>query len=235
MNTDILQFIVDVKKICNEQEFNTTTLNHICQQLYKNVNSPIMVLDKHCDIIFKNALLSDDKLKILQSPKIFEIEQRAFLHDPSDESPLLTVPLGAFPNECGFLVVYRNGSDFSTDELACIEIVSLVITMIIKDLERKNDFKANNDSAFVKSAIGALSYSELNAIIHIFNELNGSEGYIVASKVAKKYEITRSILINAIRKLEGAGLLESRSLGVKGTYLKVLNEVFLIELKKLKL
>ncbi|MCY7985519.1 GTP-sensing pleiotropic transcriptional regulator CodY, partial [Bacillus inaquosorum] len=32
----------------------------------------------------------------------------------------------------------------------------------------------------------------------------------------------------------GAGVIESRSLGMKGTYIKVLNNKFLIELENLK-
>jgi len=38
--------------------------------------------------------------------------------------------------------------------------------------------------------------------------------------------------VNALRKLESAGIIESRSLGMKGTYLKVLNQQFIKELEK---
>ena len=39
--------------------------------------------------------------------------------------------------------------------------------------------------------------------------------------------ITRSVIVNALRKLESAGIIESKSLGMKGTYIKVLKEYFL--------
>lgn len=83
-------------------------------------------------------------------------------------------------------------------------------------------------------AISSLSYSELEAIEHIFEELNGNEGLLVASKIADRVGITRSVIVNALRKLESAGVIESRSLGMKGTYIKVLNDKFLFELEKLK-
>jgi len=67
-----------------------------------------------------------------------------------------------------------------------------------------------------------------------FEELNGSEGLLVASKIADRVGITRSVIVNALRKLESAGVIESRSLGMKGTYIKVLNNKFLLELEKLK-
>ena len=83
-------------------------------------------------------------------------------------------------------------------------------------------------------AIGTLSYSELEAIQHIFEELNGKEGLLVASKIADKVGITRSVIVNALRKFESAGVIESRSLGMKGTYIKILNDKLLEELDKVK-
>ena len=86
----------------------------------------------------------------------------------------------------------------------------------------------------VQSAIGTLSYSELEAIIHIFDELDGSEGILVASKIADRVGLTRSVIVNALRKFESAGVIESRSSGMKGTYIKVVNDYAFAELEKIK-
>ena len=76
--------------------------------------------------------------------------------------------------------------------------------------------------------------SELEAAQYIFDELNGNEGILVASKIADRVGITRSVIVNALRKFESAGVIESRSSGMKGTYIKVLNDVVFDELKKMK-
>ena len=94
--------------------------------------------------------------------------------------------------------------------------------------------KEARSKAVVQMAISSLSYSELEAIEHIFNELEGKQGVLVASKIADRVGITRSVIVNALRKLESAGVIESRSLGMKGTFIKVLNDRFLVELEKLK-
>ena len=86
----------------------------------------------------------------------------------------------------------------------------------------------------VQMAIGTLSYSELEAIEHIFNELDGNEGLVVASKIADRVGITRSVIVNALRKLESAGIIESRSLGMKGTHIRILNDKLIDELEKVK-
>src|SRR3712207_143887 len=88
--------------------------------------------------------------------------------------------------------------------------------------------------AVVQMAIGTLSYSELEAIEHIFAELDGMEGLLVASKIADRVGITRSVIVNALRKFESAGVVESRSSGMKGTYIKVLNDYIFDELKEIK-
>jgi transcriptional pleiotropic repressor len=74
----------------------------------------------------------------------------------------------------------------------------------------------------------------MQAIIHIFDELDGMEGVLVASKIADRVGITRSVIVNALRKFESAGVIESRSSGMKGTYIKVTNDVVFNEIKKLK-
>ena len=86
----------------------------------------------------------------------------------------------------------------------------------------------------VKSAMSTLSYSELEAVSHIFEELGGNEGVLVASKIADRVGITRSVIVNALRKLESAGVIESKSSGMRGTYIKVLNELIFDELNNVK-
>ena len=88
--------------------------------------------------------------------------------------------------------------------------------------------------AVVQMAIGTLSYSELEAVEHIFAELDGKEGLLVASKIADRVGITRSVIVNALRKFESAGVIESRSLGMKWTHIRILNDKLLEELAKTK-
>ena len=82
-------------------------------------------------------------------------------------------------------------------------------------------------------AISTLSYSESEAVQRIFEELDGDEGILVASKVADRSRITRSVIVNALRKLESAGVIESTSLRMKGTHIRVLNDKFYEELEKM--
>ncbi|MBR0179878.1 MAG: GntR family transcriptional regulator, partial [Firmicutes bacterium] len=88
--------------------------------------------------------------------------------------------------------------------------------------------------AVVSIAFDTLSYSELEAVEHVFVELGGNNGLLVASKIADKVGITRSVIVNALRKLESAGVVEVRSLGMKGTYIRILNEYLMEELERVR-
>ena len=54
------------------------------------------------------------------------------------------------------------------------------------------------------------------------------------ASIADRVGITRSVIVNALRKFESAGVIESRSSGMKGTYIKVINDVVFDELEDIK-
>jgi len=85
----------------------------------------------------------------------------------------------------------------------------------------------------VKSALSTLSSSELEAIRFIFDEIEDNESVLIASKIADKAGITRSVIVNALRKLESAGIIESRSSGMRGTYIRIVNDLVEEELEAL--
>ncbi len=143
------------------------------------------------------------------------------------------VPIIGGGDRLGTLIIARVEKPIQDDDLMLAEYGSTVVGMeILREKTEEIQVEARS-KAIVQMAMNSLSYSELEAIEHIFNELDGSEGLLVASKIADRVGITRSVIVNALRKLESAGVIESRSLGMKGTHIKVLNNKFLNELEKL--
>jgi len=144
------------------------------------------------------------------------------------------VPIMGGGERLGTLLLTRFDEKFTTEDLILAEFGSTVVGMEILRRKMEEKEKEVRSRAIVQMAIDSLSYSELEAVEHIFDELSGSEGLLVASRVADRAGITRSVIVNALRKLESAGVIESRSLGMKGTYIKILNERLLPALEKLK-
>lgn len=144
------------------------------------------------------------------------------------------VPIIGNGQRLGTLLLSRYENEFSDNDLVLAEYASTVVGLEI--LRSKSDEMEDElrKTAVVQMAIGTLSYSEREAVEHIFKELNGSEGLLVASKIADRAGITRSVIVNALRKFESAGVIDSRSLGMKGTHIRILNDKLLDELNKEK-
>ncbi|HEX7057684.1 MAG TPA: GTP-sensing pleiotropic transcriptional regulator CodY [Bacilli bacterium] len=149
-----------------------------------------------------------------------EIDER--LKQLFEQPHLIIVPIVGGGDRLGTLVVSRAGQPFIDDDLILAEYGSTVVGMEILRIRQEEIEEEARYNAVVQVAIGSLSYSEMEAVGHIFEELDGKEGLLVASKIADRVGITRSVIVNALRKLESAGVIESRSLGMKGTYIKIL-------------
>ena len=144
------------------------------------------------------------------------------------------VPIYGAGNRIGTLSIAKFGKTFTDEDLILAEYGATVVGMeILRNKSRKVEEDARK-KATVQVAIATLSYSELEAMMHILTELEGLEGLLVASKIADRVGITRSVIVNALRKFESAGVIESKSLGMKGTYIKVLNNFLLDELNSIK-
>ena len=153
---------------------------------------------------------------------------------PFDGKNTTIVPIYGVGRRIGTLIVARYDEDFNDDDLILAEYGATVVGMeMLREHTEKIEDEARK-KATVQIAIATLSYSEAEAAINILGELNGNEGLLVASKIADRVGITRSVIVNALRKFESAGVIESKSLGMKGTYIKILNEYLLDEVQKLK-
>jgi transcriptional pleiotropic repressor len=153
---------------------------------------------------------------------------------PYDMRYTVIIPINGGGERLGTLILSRFEQEFTDDDVVLGEHSATVIALEILHSKSQEMEEEARKKAVVQMAIATLSYSELEAMEHIFKELNGKEGLLIASKIADRAGITRSVIVNALRKFESAGVIESRSLGMKGTYIKILNEKLIDELKKFR-
>lgn len=254
-----LSFIEDFKNINNiiQNNFNEKeVLNSLLLKLKEIVDANIILVDKdgyllqeilmtNFSLTYKNNFTNQVKIEeqvLYQLNNLNEIKMNVTLDnlcislatkDELREYYAIFYPLIINNNRVATLIVYSKKRFDNEIELALHHIVPMLsIILHYINFKKIDDDKKNKN--IVKAAISTLSYSELDAIIHIFNEMNEDEGVIIASKIADKFGITRSVIVNALRKFESAGIFETRSLGMKGTYIKVVNDKFICEINKLK-
>ena len=144
------------------------------------------------------------------------------------------VPIYGVGERIGTLIVAKYDDEFDDDDLLLCEYGSTVVGMeMLRDHAQQIEVEARK-KATVQIALNTLSFSERKAAIAILSALDSTEGLLVASKIADEVKITRSVIVNALRKFESAGVIESKSLGMKGTFIKVKNEYLLEEVQKMR-
>lgn len=155
--------------------------------------------------------------------------------EPAFRDRIVTiVPIHGGGDRLGTLVLSRQHELRGDDDLILAECGSTQIGMeILRERAEEREVEARS-KAIVAVAIQSLSFSEFEAVEQIFEELEGKEGLLVASRIADRAGITRSVIVNALRKLESAGVIDTRSLGMKGTYIRILNAHLLQEIERQK-
>lgn len=85
----------------------------------------------------------------------------------------------------------------------------------------------------VTSVLQTLTYSETKAMLRVLDQLpEATGGVLVASRIAEEFGVTRSTVVNALRKFASGGVIETRSLGMKGTLVRLLHGLTVDTLRK---
>ncbi len=183
---------------------------------------------------FRDGVMPDEfvvRMNRCRDSEIHDEDAGLFDDEYEGEKPekhLMYVPItGASAERLGTIMLVREKIPFTVDDVLLAEYLGMLAGIEILNERAKVLEETARSRLSVQMAMRALSYSELESMKHIIAELDGVEGVAIASRVADRVGVTRSVIVNALRKLESAGLIESRSLGMKGTYIKILSPLLL--------
>ena len=244
-----------IGKLLHNSNSGKVVFNDICRVLCDILSSNMFVISKKGKVLgigesagveslsellvdnvgsFIDPMLNERLLTILSTKENVNLETLGFEGIDSSKFQAIITPIEIAGERLGTLFIYKTDVPYDIDDIILCEYGTTVVGLEMLRAVNEENAEESRKLAVVKSAISTLSFSEMQAIIHIFDELDGMEGVLVASKIADRVGITRSVIVNALRKFESAGVIESRSSGMKGTYIKVINDVVFSEIKKLK-
>ena len=243
-----------IGKLLHNNNSSKVVFNDICKVMREILGSNVLVISRKGKVLgvgrldsvdpitelidesvgeFIDTMLNERLLGVLSTKENVNLETLGFEKDAKKFQAIIT-PIEIAGERLGTLFIYKCNVPYEIDDIILCEYGSTVVGLEMLRAVNEESAEENRKQAVVKSAISTLSFSEMDAITHIFDELNGMEGILVASKIADRVGITRSVIVNALRKFESAGVIESRSSGMKGTYIKVLNDVVFEEIEELK-
>lgn len=244
-----------IGKLLHNNNSSKVVFNDICKVMREILNSNVLVISRKGKVLgvgkeegiepisellddniggFIDSMLNERLLGILSTKENVNLETLGFETSDIKRFQAIISPIEIAGERLGTLFIYKCDYQYDIDDIILCEYGSTVVGLEMLRAVNEESAEEGRKVAVVKSAISTLSFSEMEAITHIFDELNGMEGILVASKIADRVGITRSVIVNALRKFESAGVIESRSSGMKGTYIKVLNDVVFEEIEELK-
>lgn len=179
-----------------------------------------------------DASLNERLLAVLSTRENVYLQTLGFSDDTRDCHGMI-VPIDIAGERLGTLFMYRPDAIYDIEDIILCEYGATVIGMEMMRAENDETAEENRKQHVVQSALNTLSGSELEAMRCVFKELNGEDGILVASKIAEQEGITRSIIVTGLKKLESAGVIESKSAGMKGTKVRICNEMLMEELENM--
>lgn len=247
MNSQILEKIRRLNWVLSETTTGHLSYEDLSRILCELISANIYICDADGEVLGASYTNIEDKTTVDSADNKEMVEEkynRAFLSikEPAvnlfgDQVTALLgeqyamagkyhtfVPIVCGGQRLGTLLLTRYVDEFNGEDMVLSEFGATVVGLEMQRRFLLEQAAENQHRLTVKIALNTLSYSEKDAIVKIFDQLVEDEGLIVASKVAAEHGLTNSVIVNALRKLESAGVLSAKSLGMKGTRIKILNK-----------
>ena len=254
MSVQLLDKTRKINKLLHNNHSVRVEFNDICEVLSSILESNILVISQKGKVLgagyyegidrineliatdvggFVDPMFNERLLGVLSTKENVNLLTLGFTNGNERKFTALISPVDIGGERLGTLFMYRCERDYEIDDIILSEYGTTVVGLEMMNSVNKENAEDEQKKKLVKSAINTLSSSELQAIKAVFDEMDGSDGLLVASRIADKTGITRSVIVNALKKFDSAGVISTKSSGMKGTRIKVLNEVVFDEIKKL--
>lgn len=255
MSVQLLDKTRKINKLLHNNSSSKVVFNDICSVLSEILLSNVLVISRKGKVLgisqyrdveeihelivdqvgsLIDPLLNERLLGILSTKENVNLQTLGFMVENIRRYQALITPIDIAGERLGTLFLYKYEEDYGIDDIILSEYGTTVVGLEMMRAVNEENAEEVRKQQIVQSAIHTLSVTELEAILLIFREMKGNECTLVASRIADQAGITRSVIVNALRKFESAGVIESRSSGMRGTSIKVLNDCVFRELEEIE-
>lgn len=254
MSVQLLDKTRKINKLLHNNHSQRVDFNDICDVLSSILESNVLVISQKGKVLgagcwnnieridelitadvggFVDKMFNERLLGVLSTKENVNLLTLGFTSGNERKYKALIAPVDIAGERLGTLFMYKCINDYDIDDIILCEYGATVVGLEMMSSVCNENAENERKKKIVKSAISTLSASELQAIKAVFDALDGTEGILVASRIADNTGITRSVIVNALKKFDSAGVISTKSSGMKGTKIKVLNEAVFDAIKRL--
>ena len=229
MSVQLLDKTRKINQLLHNNNSHKVIFNDICKVLSEILESDILVISKKGKVLgiknrsdiseitelivpkvgdFIDGMLNERLLGVLSTKENVNLATLGFEIDNLERYRAIISPIDIAGERLGTVFMYKEDEQYTIDDIILSEYGTTVVGLEMMRSMNEESAEENRKLAIVHSAISTLSTSEAEAIYHVFEELTGMQGILVASKIADR-------------------------VGMKGTNIRVLNEYVFDEVKRL--
>ena len=194
MSVQLLDKTRKINKLLHNNTSKVFVFNDVCRVLSDVLESNVLVFSRKGKILgigeyfreendetWKNARvgqfidgsLNERLLNILSTKENVNLETLGFEGPDIRRYHVIVTPIDIAGERLGTLFVYKNTDPYEIDDIILAEYGNAVVGLEMLRSLNEESAEEIRKLQIVKSAIGTLSASELEAVQHIFAELNG--------------------------------------------------------------
>ena len=252
MSLELLDKTRKINRLLTEQETDKVNFNDFCKVLSGALEVNVLLVSRKGKVLGMKEKRNIDVIPQLKDTKygcyIDSAVQERFMNilSTKENVNLLTIglewenvkicqamvsPVIISGKRLGTLLVYRYDAPFSIDDIILTEYGTTVIGLAMQSAESEENSEEHRKESDIKDVVKTLSRLEAQAMAYVLDELEGTDdGILVTSRLADKVGITRSVIVNALKKCESAGIIETKSYGMKGTSIHIVNDLLCREI-----
>lgn len=252
MSIELLDRTRKINGLLNDKKTSKVAFTDVCVVLGELMNASVYVISGKGKILgahtqgfdkvpafkkeqgsYLDVKMNERFLSVLSTKENVNLETLGFESGETTGLQALITPICIGGERLGTLFLYRDREVFCIDDIILSEYSTTVVGLELMRSVREETDKEKSKQEVFSAALTTLTPLEQRAVISVIHELGGEDGTLVTSKLADRVGITRTVIVNALRKLESAGLVRTHSSGVKGTHIEILDDIVCSEFENI--
>ena len=202
MSVQLLDKTRKINRLLHNNNSSKVVFNDICEVLNEILASNVLVVSKKGKVLGSgqrkdvevihelidnevgshiDEMLNERLLSILSTKENVNLQTLGFSPEVVKGYQAIVTPIDIAGERLGTLFIYKKDELYEIDDIILSEYGTTVVGLEMLRSVNEESAEEIRKEQIVQSAISTLSFSELEAIIHIFDELEGTEGILVAS------------------------------------------------------